>query len=148
MHKFYVDYSVPAGDNVFDPASFEKFLHDRIKVEGKPGQLGDVIQITKECELRGFSRGCSVGQGGELSLWLSVVPHLSVRDDGLPMSSSAFPSRPLAFPCAEPRENSLTSTSTANKLVLTSSIPFSKRYLKVSRLNFRAESGYKDGSQP
>jgi large subunit ribosomal protein L22e len=49
-HKFYVDYSVPAGDNVFDPAAFEKFLHDRIKVDGKPGQLGDVIAISKEGE--------------------------------------------------------------------------------------------------
>ncbi|ORY27878.1 ribosomal protein L22e [Naematelia encephala] len=48
LHKFYVDYSVPAGDNVFDPASFEKFLHDRIKVDGKPGQLEDNIVISKE----------------------------------------------------------------------------------------------------
>ncbi|WOO77784.1 60S ribosomal protein L22 1 [Vanrija pseudolonga] len=48
QHKFYVDYSVPANDNVFDPAAFEKFLHDRIKVEGKAGQLGDAIQLTKE----------------------------------------------------------------------------------------------------
>ncbi|KAK1925277.1 ribosomal protein L22e [Papiliotrema laurentii] len=66
LHKFYVDYSVPANDNVFDPASFEKFLHDRIKVDGKPGQLGDSIALSRE----------------------------------------------------------------GNKLVLTSSIPFSKRYLK------------------
>ncbi|GMK53647.1 hypothetical protein CspeluHIS016_0102330 [Cutaneotrichosporon spelunceum] len=66
LHKFYVDYSVPVNDNVFDPAAFEKFLHDRIKVDGKPGQLGDSIQISKE----------------------------------------------------------------ANRLVLTSQIPFSKRYLK------------------
>jgi large subunit ribosomal protein L22e len=50
VHKFYVDYSVPANDNVFDPASFEKFLHDRIKVDGKPGQLGDAITLNKEGE--------------------------------------------------------------------------------------------------
>lgn len=43
-----MDYSVPANDSVFDPAAFEKFLHDRIKVEGKAGQLGDAIQLTKE----------------------------------------------------------------------------------------------------
>ncbi|KAK6908412.1 hypothetical protein I203_102413 [Kwoniella mangroviensis CBS 8507] len=66
LHKFYVDASVPVNDNVFDLAAFEKFLHDRIKVDGKAGQLGDKIQIAKE----------------------------------------------------------------GNKLVLTSSIPFSKRYLK------------------
>ncbi|WRT67579.1 uncharacterized protein IL334_004551 [Kwoniella shivajii] len=66
LHKFYVDAAVPVNDNVFDLAAFEKFLHDRIKVDGKAGQLGDVIQIAKE----------------------------------------------------------------GNKIVLTSSIPFSKRYLK------------------
>lgn len=48
QHKFFVDYSVPVNDNVFDPAAFEKFLHDRIKVDGKAGQLGDDIQISKE----------------------------------------------------------------------------------------------------
>ncbi|ORX40298.1 ribosomal protein L22e [Kockovaella imperatae] len=48
IHKFYVDYSVPANDQVFDPAAFEKFLHDRIKVEGKAGALGDVIQLQRE----------------------------------------------------------------------------------------------------
>jgi hypothetical protein len=52
VHKFYVDYSVPASDNVFDPAAFEKFLHDRIKVEGKAGQLGDKIEIKREGECR------------------------------------------------------------------------------------------------
>ena len=55
LHKFYVDYSVPAADNVFDPAAFEKFLHDRIKVDGKPGQLGEMISIGKESEWDVFS---------------------------------------------------------------------------------------------
>lgn len=48
LHKFYVDYSVPANDNVFDAGAFEKFLHDRIKVEGKAGQLGEDIKIVRE----------------------------------------------------------------------------------------------------
>jgi len=47
-HKFTVDFSKPANDGVFDGAAYEKFLHDRIKVDGKPGQLGDAIKITKE----------------------------------------------------------------------------------------------------
>ncbi|KAI0033231.1 ribosomal protein L22 [Vararia minispora EC-137] len=46
--KFVVDYSRPAADGVFDGAAFEKFLHDRIKVDGKPGQLGDSIKIHRE----------------------------------------------------------------------------------------------------
>ncbi|TCD67026.1 hypothetical protein EIP91_000646 [Steccherinum ochraceum] len=44
-HKFVIDYSRPASDGVFDGAAFEKYLHDRIKVEGKTGQLGDSIKI-------------------------------------------------------------------------------------------------------
>ncbi|KAH8088179.1 ribosomal protein L22e [Filobasidium floriforme] len=47
-HKFVVDYSVPAGDQVFDAAGYEKFLNDRIKVEGKTGQLGDNIQLKRD----------------------------------------------------------------------------------------------------
>jgi large subunit ribosomal protein L22e len=33
---------------VLDPASFEKFLHDRIKVGGKTGVLGEAVKITRE----------------------------------------------------------------------------------------------------
>ncbi|KAJ3571582.1 hypothetical protein NP233_g3654 [Leucocoprinus birnbaumii] len=47
-HKFVVDYSKPAADGVFDGADFEKFLHDRIKVDGKAGQLGDSVKITRD----------------------------------------------------------------------------------------------------
>jgi len=31
-----------------DVASFEKFLHDRIKVNGKTGVLGDAVTISRE----------------------------------------------------------------------------------------------------
>lgn len=47
-HKFVIDYSKPAGDGVFDGADFEKFLHDRIKVEGKAGHLGENVKITRD----------------------------------------------------------------------------------------------------
>ncbi|KAG9099758.1 hypothetical protein FS749_000429 [Ceratobasidium sp. UAMH 11750] len=47
-HKFFVDYSRPAGDGVFDPAAFEDFLRGRIKIEGKTGQLGDKVKITRD----------------------------------------------------------------------------------------------------
>lgn len=46
--KFYIDFSKPAGDGVFDGPAFEKFLHDRIKVDGRAGQLGDKIKIETE----------------------------------------------------------------------------------------------------
>ncbi|KAI0651708.1 ribosomal protein L22e [Trametes meyenii] len=47
-HKFVIDYSRPASDGVFDGAAFEKFLHDRIKVEGKTGQLGENVKIHRD----------------------------------------------------------------------------------------------------
>ncbi|KDR78167.1 hypothetical protein GALMADRAFT_245197 [Galerina marginata CBS 339.88] len=47
-HKFVIDYSKPATDGVFDGADFEKFLHDRIKVEGKAGQLGENVKVVRD----------------------------------------------------------------------------------------------------
>lgn len=35
-------------DKVLDPTSFEKFLHDRIKVNGKAGDLGTKVTIVKD----------------------------------------------------------------------------------------------------
>ncbi|KAI0662771.1 ribosomal protein L22e [Cubamyces menziesii] len=51
-HKFVIDYSRPANDGVFDGAAFEKFLHDRIKVDGKTGQLGDNVKIHRDGETK------------------------------------------------------------------------------------------------
>ncbi|KAI9508798.1 ribosomal protein L22e [Russula earlei] len=47
-HKFIIDYSRPANDEIFDGAAYEKFLHDRVKVDGKAGQLGDKVKITRD----------------------------------------------------------------------------------------------------
>jgi len=46
--KFTVDCTEPATDEIFDIASFEKFLQDRIKIGGKTGVLGDVVSVTRE----------------------------------------------------------------------------------------------------
>ena len=43
-----LDASAPANDKIFDPAAFEKFLHDRIKVDNRTGNLGDSIAISRE----------------------------------------------------------------------------------------------------
>ncbi|KAH7101678.1 ribosomal protein L22 [Auriculariales sp. MPI-PUGE-AT-0066] len=50
LHKFTIDYSRPANGGVFDAAAYEKFLQDYIKVEGKPGQLGEKIKIKREAD--------------------------------------------------------------------------------------------------
>lgn len=47
-HKFAIDYSRPAGDGLFDGEAFEKFLHDRIKVDGKAGHLGDNVKVSRD----------------------------------------------------------------------------------------------------
>ncbi|KAK3812305.1 MAG: 60S ribosomal protein L22 [Benniella sp.] len=46
-HKFIIDCSGPAGDKIFDAAAFEKFLHDRIKIEGRTGGLADKVTIAR-----------------------------------------------------------------------------------------------------
>ncbi|KAI1318839.1 CorA metal ion transporter [Mortierella claussenii] len=46
-HKFTIDCSGPAGDKIFDAAAFEKFLHDRIKIEGRTGGLADKVSIAR-----------------------------------------------------------------------------------------------------
>ncbi|KAH8924837.1 ribosomal protein L22e [Atractiella rhizophila] len=48
--KFFIDFSGPANDKIFDAAAFEKFLHDRIKIEGRTGQLEDKVLIKREGE--------------------------------------------------------------------------------------------------
>merc|ERR1719488_301887 len=46
--KFTVDCSQPVDDGIMDAASFEKFLLDRIKVNGKVGNLGDLITVGRD----------------------------------------------------------------------------------------------------
>jgi large subunit ribosomal protein L22e len=46
--KFVIDCSSPVEDKVLDPASFEKFLHDRIKVNGKAGNLEGKVTISRD----------------------------------------------------------------------------------------------------
>ena len=49
--KFSIDCSEPAADEIFDIASFEKFLQDRIKIGGKTGVLGDTVTITRDASV-------------------------------------------------------------------------------------------------
>ena len=46
--KFVIDCSAPVEDQILDLAAFEKFLHDRIKVNGKAGNLGDSVKINRD----------------------------------------------------------------------------------------------------
>ncbi|PRP82916.1 putative 60S ribosomal protein L22 [Planoprotostelium fungivorum] len=46
--KFTIDCSQPVDDGILDPSSFEKFLHDKIKVAGKAGNLGDAVSVSRD----------------------------------------------------------------------------------------------------
>ncbi|KAJ2451998.1 60S ribosomal protein L22 [Coemansia sp. RSA 2336] len=46
-HRYVIDVSAPANDKIFDVAAFEKYLHDRIKIEGRTNNLGDRVTITR-----------------------------------------------------------------------------------------------------
>jgi large subunit ribosomal protein L22e len=48
VSKFTIDCWQPVDDKVLDPSNFEKFLHDRIKVNGKAGQLGTKVAISRD----------------------------------------------------------------------------------------------------
>jgi len=43
-----IDCTAPAEDKIFDVEAFEKFLKERIKVNGKAGALGKVVTVTHE----------------------------------------------------------------------------------------------------
>ncbi|KAK5628985.1 hypothetical protein RRF57_004700 [Xylaria bambusicola] len=45
LPQFVINASQPASDKIFDTAAFEKFLQDKIKVDGRVGNLGDTITI-------------------------------------------------------------------------------------------------------
>ena len=45
--QYIIDASQPVNDKIYDISAFEKFLHDKIKVEGRVGNLGDSVQISQ-----------------------------------------------------------------------------------------------------
>mmetsp|Transcript_16717 Transcript_16717/g.23060 ORF Transcript_16717/g.23060 Transcript_16717/m.23060 type:complete len:130 (+) Transcript_16717:87-476(+) len=45
---FTIDCSKPVDDKIMEMASFEKFLQDKIKVNGKAGALGDVVKVVRD----------------------------------------------------------------------------------------------------
>ncbi|CAJ2502677.1 Uu.00g100710.m01.CDS01 [Anthostomella pinea] len=48
--KFVINAQQPASDKIFDTAAFEKFLQDKIKVDGRVGNLGETIVIKQAGE--------------------------------------------------------------------------------------------------
>ncbi|XP_055038919.1 ribosomal protein eL22-like [Misgurnus anguillicaudatus] len=46
--KFTLDCTHPVEDGILDSANFETFLKERVKVNGKTGNLGNVVQILRQ----------------------------------------------------------------------------------------------------
>lgn len=46
--KFSIDCSLPIEDNVIVLSDFKNYLTERIKVNGKTGQLGDSVSVTED----------------------------------------------------------------------------------------------------
>mmetsp|Transcript_84626 Transcript_84626/g.235692 ORF Transcript_84626/g.235692 Transcript_84626/m.235692 type:complete len:124 (+) Transcript_84626:99-470(+) len=46
--KFTIDCQAPADDNIIEPKDLEKFLSNKIKVEGKTGNLGEKVVVSRE----------------------------------------------------------------------------------------------------
>jgi large subunit ribosomal protein L22e len=45
--QYIINCTQPVSDKIFDLSAFEKFLHDKIKVEGRVGNLGDSVNISQ-----------------------------------------------------------------------------------------------------
>ncbi|XP_065174871.1 large ribosomal subunit protein eL22-like [Sycon ciliatum] len=48
--RIVLDCTNPVEDGILDASAFEQFLHERIKVQGKIGNLGNAVSITREKE--------------------------------------------------------------------------------------------------
>ncbi|VVD05849.1 60S ribosomal protein L22-like [Leptidea sinapis] len=46
--KFTIDCTHPAEDSILDVANFEKYLKERVKVEGKTNNLGNHVVIARD----------------------------------------------------------------------------------------------------
>eukprot|EP00929_Paragymnodinium_shiwhaense_P029881 TRINITY_DN1703_c0_g1_i4.p2 TRINITY_DN1703_c0_g1~~TRINITY_DN1703_c0_g1_i4.p2 ORF type:complete len:124 (+),score=71.06 TRINITY_DN1703_c0_g1_i4:73-444(+) len=46
--KFTIDCQQPSDDTIITPGDFEKYLKERIKVDGKTGNLGEKVKISRE----------------------------------------------------------------------------------------------------
>merc|ERR1711862_655109 len=44
---YEIECEIPVKDGIMDPASFEKFLKEKIKVGGKAGVLGDKVTVSR-----------------------------------------------------------------------------------------------------
>uniref|UniRef100_A0A5S6KB27 Large ribosomal subunit protein eL22 n=1 Tax=Xenopus tropicalis TaxID=8364 RepID=A0A5S6KB27_XENTR len=72
--KFTLDCTHPVEDGIMDAANFEQFLHDRIKVNGKVGNLGGGVVSIERSKIFVLPEKYITGlQKNNLRDWLRVV---------------------------------------------------------------------------
>eukprot|EP00960_Hanusia_phi_P022280 659676-Hanusia_phi.AAC.4 len=47
-HKFVIDCTTAETDSVLETSQFEKFLKEKIKVDGKAGNLGETVAVSRD----------------------------------------------------------------------------------------------------
>ncbi|KAI9189707.1 60S ribosomal protein L22 [Blastocladiella emersonii ATCC 22665] len=47
IYKVTLDCAQATEDKIFDAAAFEKYVHDRFKVNGRTNNLGEAVKITR-----------------------------------------------------------------------------------------------------
>uniref|UniRef100_A0A3B4XMP6 Ribosomal protein L22-like 1 n=1 Tax=Seriola lalandi dorsalis TaxID=1841481 RepID=A0A3B4XMP6_SERLL len=84
--KFTLDLTHPVEDGILDSANFETFLKERIKVNGKTGNLGNIVQVGRMknkinvTSEKQFSKRLSSLNPIGLNYWLTV----KIKDEELP----------------------------------------------------------------
>lgn len=71
MTTFTVDLSAPAGSKVIDPAGFEAYLRDSIKVAGKKANLGESVGVSR--------KGATVSVAAKIPFSKRYVKYLTKR---------------------------------------------------------------------
>merc|ERR1719150_9862 len=46
--RYNIDCTLPVEDGIMDVSNFEKFLHERVKVQGKTGNFGNNVALERQ----------------------------------------------------------------------------------------------------
>mmetsp|Transcript_2368 Transcript_2368/g.3667 ORF Transcript_2368/g.3667 Transcript_2368/m.3667 type:complete len:124 (-) Transcript_2368:142-513(-) len=80
MLKFSIDCQQPADDNIIETKDLEKFLQNRIKVNGKTGNLGEKVIVSREKAKIQESVEVSSSKGGGKYLSKQYLKMQQVQD--------------------------------------------------------------------
>jgi hypothetical protein len=133
-------------------ASFEKFLADKIKVNGKTGVLGDNVKVRGRAGSGGEGRGgegTNAGKSRPAARWMprrrpsGSVSCIAAKQfehawvSRPPPTQSVHSSDPTPLPCAQVSHDK-------SKVTVTSEVHMSKRYVKYLTKKFLKKHNVRD----